>query len=112
MPPEDRVRLLHMVESLEAVERFIAGKTREDLNDNEMLRFALVRALEIVGEAAARVSAPTRKAAPDIPWQQLAGIRNRLVHAYFDVNFDIVWTTSTSSVPDLLPRVQALLDRD
>ena len=67
---------------------------------------ALVKEIEIVGEAAARVSEAAREHLPDIPWDELIGMRNRLVHAYFDVNLDIVWQT----VQDDLPRLIALLE--
>jgi uncharacterized protein with HEPN domain len=110
MPPEDIVRLRHMVEALETVQRLVAGRDRIDLNSDEMLRLALTRAIEIVGEAAGKVSEATQAQAPDIPWPQLAGMRNRLIHAYFDVNLDIVWSTATRSVPELLPQVRRLLE--
>ena len=67
---------------------------------------ALVKEIEIVGEAAARVSEATREHLTDIPWDELIGMRNRLVHAYFDVNLDIVWQT----VQEDLPKLIALLD--
>ena len=74
-----------------------------------MFRLALTRAIEIVGEAAGRVTAPTQQHHPDVPWRALAGMRNRLIHAYFDVNRDIVWTTVIQDVPELLARVREIL---
>ena len=74
-----------------------------------MLRFALVHALLIVGEAAGKISADGRKAQPDIPWSNLVGMRHRLVHAYFDINFDILWTTATDAAPALRLQIEALL---
>jgi uncharacterized protein with HEPN domain len=109
MPPEDQIRLRHMVEALEAVRRMVSGRQRGDLDTDEMLRLALTRALEIVGEAASRVSRDTQLAVPTIPWRRLAGMRNRLIHAYFDVDRNIIWTTSTIDVPDLLVRVSEFL---
>jgi uncharacterized protein with HEPN domain len=64
MPPEDRVRILHMLEAAETAARFIAGRARADLDTDQMLLFALVRAIEIVGEAASKVTPPTRAALP------------------------------------------------
>lgn len=112
MPPEDRVRLLHMKEAVETVQRLVSGRRRADLDTDEMLRLALTRAIEIVGEAAGRVTEPTQERASNIPWRQLAGMRNRLIHAYFDVDLDIVWTTATVSVPELLPDIEQLLEID
>ncbi len=109
MQPEDRVRVLHMRDACRSVARFIQGKTRGDLDRDEMLRFALVRAVEIVGEAAAKVSADTRQRAPDIPWREAVGIRNRLIHAYFDVDLDVLWRTAQDDMPQLQSWLDALL---
>ncbi|HKT16042.1 MAG TPA: HepT-like ribonuclease domain-containing protein [Allosphingosinicella sp.] len=99
-----------MIEALEAAQRFVAGRQRQDLDSDEMLRLALTRALEVVGEAAGRVSRATRARAPDIPWRQLAGMRNRLIHAYFDVDRAIVWNTANRDVPEVLAKVRLLLE--
>lgn len=109
MRHDDRIRVQHMIESAEAIGRFVAGRRREDLDGDLMLLFAIVRALEILGEAAARISPETREVAPALPWRELAAMRNRIIHAYWDVNRDIVWKAATEEVPDLLPKLQALL---
>ena len=112
MQPEDRIRLVHMRDACVSIQRFAEGKTRADLTGDEMLQFALVRALEIIGEAAARVSESTRRTAPDIPWREATGIRNRLIHAYFDVDLDILWVTVCEAVPQLQVQLEALLSAD
>jgi uncharacterized protein with HEPN domain len=112
MNPDDRVRLRHMADALAAAMRFIKGRQRTDLDTDEMLLFALVRAIEIVGEAAGRVTAETRGNMPELPWAAIVGMRNRLVHAYFDINRDILWTTVTDAVPDLAERLQAALGNE
>ena len=109
MPPEDRIRLLHMIEAAETACGFVSGRPRSDLDADRMLVFALVRAIEIVGEAGSRVSASTRETASDIPWPLIVSMRNRLVHAYFDVDHEIVWKTATEELPLLLPRLRALV---
>lgn len=111
MPPEDRVRLLHMVEAAETVCDFVRGKTRSDLDTDRMLVFALVRAIEILGEAASKVSTETRNASVDIPWTSIVSMRNRLIHAYFDVDHEVVWKTATEELPELLPRLRSLLEK-
>ena len=73
-----------------------------------MLLFALVRAIEIIGEAASRVSEPTRAAMPVVPWSQIAAMRNRLIHAYFDVNRDVVWQTAIEEIPALATILEAI----
>ena len=101
MQPEDRVRILHILDACESVGRFVTGRCREELDTDEMLLFALVRAVEIIGEAGARVSEPTQVAMSEVPWARMAGMRNRLIHAYFDVDRDVLWRTATDDVPAL-----------
>jgi uncharacterized protein with HEPN domain len=108
MNPHDRVRLRHIADALNAAMRFVEGRSRGDLDTDEMLLFALVRAIEIVGEAASKVSAETRAEMPDLPWASIVGMRHRLVHAYFDINRDILWTTVTEAVPLLAERLKIL----
>jgi uncharacterized protein with HEPN domain len=111
MLPEDRIRITHMRDACESVNRFIEGKSAPDLAANQMLQFALVRAIEMIGEAAGRVSEDVQKAAPEIPWLEAVGIRNRLVHAYFDVDLGILWQTAVESVPQLQDRLEKLLNK-
>jgi uncharacterized protein with HEPN domain len=108
MPPEDRVRILHMIEATETVLNFITGRQRADFNSDRMLLFAVVRAIEVIGEAAGRVSEATRGAAADIPWSLIVSMRNRLIHAYFDVDNDVVWKAATEELPALLPKLRGL----
>jgi uncharacterized protein with HEPN domain len=112
MPPEDIVRLRHMLEAIEDASSFISGRVRGDLDTDKMLRFALVRCVEIVGEAAARLSDETRSSAPEIPWAAIVGMRNRLVHAYFDVDTEIVWKTVTIELHELAGLLRHLLRND
>jgi uncharacterized protein with HEPN domain len=110
MLDEDRIRLRHMIDAAEAAEQFVAGRRRADLDSDRMLLFALVRSIEIIGEAASRVSEQTRSVTPNLPWKAIIGMRNRLIHAYFDIDADILWVAATVEVPDLLKRLRVLLD--
>jgi uncharacterized protein with HEPN domain len=109
MPPDDRIRVLHMIEAAETVESFIAGRVRGDLDTDRMLLFALVRAIEIIGEAASALSAETRAAADAVPWTQIIAMRNRLIHAYFDIDRNILWRTASQEVPALLSLLRSLV---
>ncbi len=109
MRAEDRTRIQHMLDAGETVAQFIAGRRREDLEGDRMLLFAVVRALEILGEAAGKVSAEARAAAPEIPWGSIVSMRNRLIHGYFDIDTAIVWKTAIEEVPDLLVRLREVL---
>ncbi|MCF8176392.1 MAG: DUF86 domain-containing protein [Burkholderiaceae bacterium] len=109
MPPEDRVRLLHMIEAANEAIGFVADSTRFELEQDRKTLFAVIRCVEIIGEAAAKISEATRSSAPEIPWVAIVGMRNRLVHAYFDVDIDVVWKTVTVELPALKARLEALL---
>ena len=105
---EDRVRIRHMLDAAEEVIGFISGRERADLDSDRMLLFAVVRGIEIIGEAATKVSAGTRDLSPEIPWAAIVTMRHRLVHGYFDVDPDIVWRTATEEVPALVPPLRGL----
>lgn len=111
MPPEDEVRIRHMIEMAEAAIQMTKGRSQADAEQDLMLRLALARALEVLGEAAGRLSVETRESAPDVPWREIVGMRNRLVHAYFDIDPAIMWKTATVSAPAILPHLRTLLDR-
>jgi uncharacterized protein with HEPN domain len=108
MSPDDGWRIAHMIEAGEQALTFIAGRRRADLDTDAMLRLALTRAVEIVGEAANQVSDAGRSELSSIPWQQIVGMRNRLVHAYFDINRDILWDTVQLALPRLLAQLKAV----
>ena len=80
---------------------FVRGKRREDLDGDRQLQLALVRCIEVIGEAAARITAEFRDAHPEIPWRPIVGTRNRLIHAYFDVNLNVIWQTAREELPAL-----------
>ncbi len=112
MPPPDSVRLRHMVEAIEAGMQFAKRRSRADLDTDPMLMYALVRAIEVVGEAASKVSEATRATMPGVPWRDLVGMRNRVVHAYFDINRDILWTTATEALPPLLAYLKSTNEKE
>jgi uncharacterized protein with HEPN domain len=98
-----------MIDAADAVRQFMTGRQRADLDADRMLLFAVVRAVEVIGEAASKVSEETRAMAPGIPWGGIVSMRNRLIHGYFDIDTDIVWKTVTDELPALLPELRALV---
>ena len=112
MKPDDRIRLNHIVEALGHVLRFTEGRSRADLDTDPMLTFALLYAIQTVGEAAKKVSQETRDQHSQIPWPVIIEMRHRLVHAYADVDHDILWTTATDAAPKLLAQVETILESD
>jgi uncharacterized protein with HEPN domain len=108
MPASDAVRLRHIVDAAREALAFVEERSRADLNTDHMLSLALVRLLEIIGEAARGVSPAVRQSHPEIAWSKMAGMRDRLIHGYFDVNLDIVWETVTQDLPGLIAGVEKL----
>lgn len=108
MRPEDHVRVKHMLEAAADAAQFIAGRKRADLDGDRMLLFALIRCIEIIGEAARQITDESRNLSADIPWNAIAGMRNRLIHAYFDVDTELVWRTVTRELPELVVRLRKL----
>ncbi|MCY7316838.1 MAG: DUF86 domain-containing protein [Rubrivivax sp.] len=108
MSPDNLIRLRHMAEATQQALTFCAGKSRADLDPNVMLRMALLHVIQIVGEAAARMSAQGRAAAPGLQWPLIVSMRNRLVHAYFDVDTAIRWSTVQHSLPPLLAQLRTV----
>jgi uncharacterized protein with HEPN domain len=111
MRDDDRVRILHMIDASESLVQFFTRRTRADLDSDRMLLFAAVRAIEVIGEAASKVTSETREAAPNIPWTAIVSMRNRLIHGYFDIDADLVWKTATVEIPELQRALQALVEQ-
>jgi len=109
--PEDQVRLRHMLDAAIEIQQYVQSSTREDLNRDRKLVHSLVRLFEIIGEAATQVSEELRDNVPEIPWTVLIGMRNRLIHAYFSINLDVVWSTSTEDIPSLIKELKKLLGK-
>lgn len=106
---DDAVRLRHMLEAAQDIVRFAAGRSRDDLDSDQILFFALLHVLQIVGEAASQVSPERRAAIPAVPWRTIVGMRHRLVHAYADVNRSIIWDTVSSDIPPLIAILEQAL---
>jgi uncharacterized protein with HEPN domain len=107
---DDCIRLRHLIDAAREAMAFVAGRSRADLDSDAMLSRALVNCLAVVGEAAANLSPEARACDASIPWPQIVGMRNRLIHAYFDIDQDEVWLTVTEDLPALADRIQSMLD--
>ena len=109
MLDNDMVRLHHILDAAREAVAFSQGRSREDLYSDRMLCLSLVRLLEIIGEAARGISPACRAAHPEIAWQKMAGMRDRLVHGYFDINLDVVWETVTEDLPPLVSQLENII---
>jgi uncharacterized protein with HEPN domain len=109
MEKDDRIRLQHMLDAANEALTFIQTRVRADLNIDRMLVLSLIRELEIIGEAASQVSRETRSQTSTIPWQDIIGMRNRLIHAYFDIDLDTLWSTIIKDLPALKAELEKIL---
>jgi len=109
LPEKDRIRLLHIRDHAREAVAIASLRARQDLDSDRLLNLALVRLLEIVGEAAARITEPTKKIVPTIPWSSIVGLRNRLIHGYDDVDFDVLWVIVREDLPLLVRELDAIL---
>ena len=108
-PDEDLVRLRHMLDAAEEALEFAVGRTRADLDADHQLMRAIQKSIEIIGEAARHVSEPVRVEHPEIAWSEIAGMRNRMVHRYFDVDLDILWRSVTEELPPLVATLRSII---
>ncbi len=106
---DDAERMAHMLGAAQKAFRHAQGKQRRDLDQDELLCLALVRLLEIVGEAASKVSQGTRDQHPEIPWPQILGMRNRLVHGYDQIDLDVLWQTLVQDLRPLIDNLERIL---
>ena len=107
----DLVRVRHMLDAARDAIAFSTNKTRRDLDTDRMLVLSSVKSIEIIGEAASKVSKESREQFPEIPWAVIVAMRNRLIHAYYDVDLDRVWDTITSDLPPLILLLENLLKK-
>lgn len=107
MDKKDSVRLKHILDSAKAALSYVQNKKRSDLDHDRMLLSALIRELEIIGEASNYLSSGAKKKHSTIPWKEIISMRNRLIHAYFDINHDLLWLTVTEDLPILILQLES-----
>ena len=102
MPKDELVYVGHMLDTIRTALRLVAGKTRRDYDQDEVLRLALVHLVQVIGEAARRVSPEFSAAHPQIPWKAIIGMRHKVVHDYLGVDEEVVWDTVIHELPQLV----------
>jgi len=105
----DLIRVKHMIDTINEALAFVSGKSRDGLDRDRQLTLSLIKEIEILGEAASRVSEAFRKKHPEIPWAVIVSTRNRLIHGYFDINLDIVWNTVFLEFKPLLKKLSKII---
>jgi uncharacterized protein with HEPN domain len=104
------VSVRHMLDHAREAVAMIRGRSRADLDADRQLNLALVRLVEVVGEAAARVPEDFRCRYPEVPWRQTVALRNRLIHGYDVIDFDILWTILLEDLPKLIEALGAIIE--
>lgn len=108
-PPEDDVLLRDMLDHARKAVAASRGKSRSDLDRDEVLAAAIERFIEVIGEAASKVAVPTQEELSSIPWRQIIGMRNRLVHGYASVDHDVLWDVVATDLPALIVSLEKAL---
>ena len=109
MYEDDTVRIRHILDASREAVSFAEGRCRADLDSDRKLNLSLVRLLEIIGGAARSVPPEFRDAHPELPWKKMVGMRDRLIHGYYDVNLDVVWETVTEDLRALIGQLEIVL---
>ena len=105
----DKQRLVHILESIEEIEKYTAGSNLEVFLQNSMMRFASVKQIEIIGEAANFISDETKNRFGEIQWRQITGLRHVLVHEYFGVDSKLIWQIIADDIPELKIKIKEVL---
>ncbi len=109
MKKDDSVFLNHIVDGAKLIGEYLAGASRDGFVANRMVQDAVIRELEVIGEATKNISEDLRSKYPDIPWNKMSGMRDKLIHGYFGVDLDAVWDTATKDIPELAIRIESIL---
>jgi len=105
----DRVRLAHILEYAELVSEWLSRVRKESFFDNKQLQASIIRQIEVIGEATKNVSPSLKEKHPEIPWKEISGMRDMLIHEYFDVDLEEVWVTCTEDIPELVEKIKTIL---
>jgi uncharacterized protein with HEPN domain len=104
----DREYLAHIHGAIEKIHRYLAGKGESEFMADDLLQDGVMRNLEIIGEAVTKLSPELKSMHEDVPWSEISGMRNRLIHGYMDVNLQIVWDTLNKVLPEFLAKVEKI----
>lgn len=105
---DDTVYLQHMLDAIDRIEQYTDGLSKADFQRDELVQDGVIRQIEILGEAAKQVSEETQQRYEEIPWTDIVGMRDRLIHGYFNVDLDLVWETVQRDIPQLKAQLTAI----
>lgn len=108
MPIDDRARLAHILDAAREAVSFLGTRSAEDLEKDRKLALALLQLLEVIGEASKGVSSGFREEHPELPWKEMSGMRDRLIHRYFDIDLTVIRQTIAVDLPPLIALLEDL----
>lgn len=106
---DDRLYLLDILDAAERIHEFIEGKDFRQFQVEELLQSAVLHQISVIGEASCRVSEELQQRYPAVPWREIGGMRNQIIHGYFSLDPEIIWETAVHNVPDLQRQIQEIL---
>lgn len=109
MKRDYKLFLKDIILAMESIERFVEGMSIEELTQDDRTSSAVIRKFEIIGEATKHIPEGLKEKHPEIPWKRMAGMRDRLIHAYFGIDYKLVWDAIKLEIPELIPKLQEIL---
>jgi uncharacterized protein with HEPN domain len=110
MQSEDKIRLHHILDEANEACQYVEGLSFDEFRKDGKTVRAVIRSIEVIGEAASKLSLEFRKEHPEVPWNKISGMRNHLIHVYFDIDYHIIWQTVKENLHPLIDQIQSILN--
>ena len=111
MKTDQSAFLNHILDAITKIEKYIQNIDEESFIKNDLVQDGVIRQIEIIGETVKRLSNDLKSQSPNIPWQDIAGMRDKLIHDYFGVDIDTVWLTAKKDIPQLKEEIKRIIEK-